>query len=143
MKKLLIMAAVLALAWYFGKPLLQKTAASASGSAYEEVAKARVAGVLEGTKRGGAGASTDVQIAICWWSIGKPRGCETELYRSSDLFDVWRREKGIEGGMKSYTVDDAIVTQTDRPRTAIVRATVDGRRLEMIVPEGEKIRWKS
>jgi hypothetical protein len=141
MRKLIILIAVGVAVYYFGMPLVKGKWAEAESDNYAENAKARVTGILEGRKKGGAGASTEVQIAICLWATGKPKGCE--LYKSSDLFDVWCREKGFEGGMASYSIEDVQVTTKDKPRSAVVRCRIDGKPVKMVVPENEPIRWAS
>ena len=141
MKQLIILIAVVAGFVYFGLPYLKGKVAEADSDNYAENVKARVTAVLEGRKKGGAGVSTEVQIAICQWATGRPKGCE--LYRNSDLFDVWRREKGFEGGMQSYSIEDVQVTSETTPRSAVVRCKIDGRAVKMIVTEAAPIRWAS
>ena len=141
MKKLIVLAAIVAAAIYF-KPQLQDFLLSAGGSP-DGKAKHRVKVMLESWKKGGTSSSADAQTAICQWAQGVSFiGDRDALGAYSDGFDRFRREKDLYRAISSFDVVDAKVDDQDKSKVR-VSCTIDGSNYDLIVVDKEPIRWAS
>lgn len=139
MRNVAILVVALAAIGFAAKPVMRKL----SGGDYGSTAKARVEAVLQGAQpkeASAGGPTTDTQVSICQYAIGKGKGCD--VYRETDLFDIFRREKDV-FVVNTYEITDVTVTSEETGgKSAIVRCRINGKPLEMVVTEGERLKWK-
>ena len=145
MKKLLILAVIVAALWFFGKPLLEKSKSLVgmeNTETYEDKARARVNAILAGWKTGGGGSGTDIQTSICYWARGVPLITDqAELGRYSDQFDAFCQRKNLFRRIADYEITDVAVISGEALPTAQVTCKIEGGYYKMRVTEGQPISW--
>jgi hypothetical protein len=144
MKKLLVLAVVLAGLWFFGKPLLEKSKSlvGVKSETYEDKARARVEAILAGWKTGGGGSGTDIQTSICYWARGVPLITDqAELGRYSDQFDAFCQRKNLFRRIADYEITEVAVVPGAPLPTAEVTCKIEGGFYKMKVTEGQPISW--
>ncbi len=104
--------------------------------------KARVTGVLEGSRTGGGKPKVTQQTAICRWYADKAFISDyQELDKASDSYDRWRRQGGIYRELTSFEITTVEILEESQPKTALVSGTINGKPFQMKVPDGQPISW--
>ena len=129
MKNVVVLVIVAVVLFFGGKWAWEKVGGAAGGDA----AQRRVTIVLTAMQSGG-----DEQAGASMYAEGvQAIADEAGLSRAYDRWMKWRRAKGLEGAIGTFSVD-AVDTTAAPP---IVTVTVDGRKFRIAVPPRAEMSW--
>jgi len=135
MKKLIILAVLIALV-VFVWPKLKEVMTTSEGAKAEK----RVEAMLKAWALGGTSNSTEAQTAACQFAEGRSLLSDRDgVALASDKFDKFRIRKNLYKKIKDYKILD--VTESADGNSATVNCEIDGKQYSMVVIEGEPIRW--
>ena len=138
MKKLLFMAVLLGVAFYFGRPYIEKIQESGT---YKGTVRRRVDYVLDGWKKGGTQDTNVLLNAACYWCKGTITLSMDEMSSCTNGFDAFRRERDLLRKISSFEIRDIDAHESGSPRTADVTLAIEGKPYRWRVVENEPISW--
>lgn len=103
-------------------------------------AKARVTTVLTGIQKGPRTA--EMQTALCRWYNDSIYINESSTASfASDMFDRWTVDGGIDHGLQTFQVTDAMIEPGAAVPTVLVSGAIDGRPFQVRVPKDQTMSW--
>jgi len=105
-------------------------------------AEKRVQQIFETVSREGESTSMEYQAAVClWWKEKHVIHDLGEFNWAYDKFNEFKRQGSLAKGFR-FEIEGSEEVPDSMDKEVLVRAIVNGRKVELVVPAGKAIRWK-